>query len=90
MAALSQTGASGSSDHTLNTEAHASQDSATGSSRDGKEGRLAIWLKNKYREAKENAESLRNRSPTSDDRSMSTRGKSLDLKRSVEEDKRSS
>ncbi|EFX03214.1 Rho GTPase activator [Grosmannia clavigera kw1407] len=108
VAALSQTGASGSPEPTFaNAEATMSQDSTTtaGSSRDGrdgrdgrdnKEGKLSGWLKNKYREAKETAEHRRTKSPTSEDRLPTTslvsglaRGKSLDLKRPVEEDKKS-
>lgn len=102
MAELSQTGASGSSDPAMaNTEAPASQDSATtsGSSKDGKDGKdgkLSGWLKNKYREAKETAEHRRTRSPTSEDRSPTTslasglaRGKSLELKRPTDDDRKS-
>ncbi|KAH6624485.1 hypothetical protein B0J18DRAFT_465702 [Chaetomium sp. MPI-SDFR-AT-0129] len=62
--------------------------------RDGKDGKddannkLSSWIKNKYREHKENVEHRRNKSPPATERTASipsllssSRGKSLDLKR---------
>ncbi|OAA58084.1 Rho GTPase activator [Niveomyces insectorum RCEF 264] len=93
-------GASGASDPTLasSLEApHGSQEAgaAVGSDKDGKDepnkGKLSGWLKGKYREAKENAEQRRNKSPTPHDQSAAAstmfsmvREKSLDLNRATE------
>jgi hypothetical protein len=53
--------------------------------------KISNWIKNKYREAKENAEHRRNKSPPGErtvsigSSFLSSRGKSLDLKRAEEE-----
>jgi hypothetical protein len=49
---------------------------------------LTGWIKHKYREAKENAEQRRNKSPSAD--RGPGRGKSMDIPRPVEEDKANS
>ena len=80
-----------SSDPTLiSAEALSSQDSGSREVKDDSKG-LTGWIKNKYREAKENREERRNKSPPAD-RSLNppllpVRGKSLDIKRPIEEEK---
>ncbi|OLN95549.1 Rho-GTPase-activating protein 5 [Colletotrichum chlorophyti] len=74
------------------TETQVSHDSGK-DSRDKDESKGPIgWIRNKYREAKENAEHRRNKSPPADRQSslggssiMSGRGKSLDIRREPEE-----
>jgi hypothetical protein len=70
-------------------------DNAGGDSQDGKDkddpkGPLG-WIKSKYREAKENAEQRRNKSPSSPERqgagSFLGRGRSLDIRRDQSESK---
>ncbi|KAK4179649.1 hypothetical protein QBC36DRAFT_375821 [Triangularia setosa] len=59
----------------------------------GGKDKISSWIKNKYREHKENVEQRRNKSPPGGERTVSigssllssTRGKSLDLKRTEEE-----
>ncbi|KAK4200576.1 putative Rho-GTPase-activating protein [Triangularia verruculosa] len=59
----------------------------------GGKDKISSWIKNKYREHKENVEQRRNKSPPGGERTVSigsslmssTRGKSLDLKRAEEE-----
>ncbi|KAK0748848.1 hypothetical protein B0T21DRAFT_407328 [Apiosordaria backusii] len=66
--------------------------SGEGGGSGGKE-KISSWIKNKYREHKENVEQRRNKSPPGGERTVSigsslmssTRGKSLDLKRAEEE-----
>ncbi|KAL2260580.1 hypothetical protein VTK26DRAFT_5359 [Humicola hyalothermophila] len=80
-----------SSDRAMAT-AEASSGDAT--SREGKEdtNKISNWIKNKYREHKENVEQRRNKSPPGErtvsigSSFLSSRGKSLELKR-AEEDK---
>ncbi|KAL2146056.1 hypothetical protein VTI28DRAFT_5395 [Corynascus sepedonium] len=75
---------------TINTEAPL----AEVSSKDSKDepNKISSWIKNKYREHKENVEQRRNKSPPAGERTvsigsslLSSRGKSLDLKRAEEE-----
>ncbi|KAJ4292166.1 GTPase activating protein (GAP) for Rho1p [Collariella sp. IMI 366227] len=74
---------------TLNTEAPLVEVSSKESKDESK--KLTSWLKTKYREHKENAEQRRNKSPPGErnvslgSSLMSSRGKSLDLKRGDEE-----
>lgn len=73
----------------LSAEGHSSHDS---NSKEGKEEvrGLTGWIKNKYREAKENHDQRRNKSPPADQTLTSslpsTRHKSMDLSRSPPED----
>jgi hypothetical protein len=76
---------------TINTEAPLVEVSSKESGRD-ESHKIANWIKNKYREHKENVEHRRNKSPPAGERTvsigsslMSSRGKSLDLKRAEEE-----
>ncbi|KAL2134266.1 hypothetical protein VTI74DRAFT_633 [Chaetomium olivicolor] len=74
---------------TLNTEAPLVEVSSKESKDDS--NKLTSWLKNKYREHKENAEQRRNKSPPGErtvslgSSLMSSRGKSLDLKHADED-----
>ncbi|CAM1502968.1 Fc.00g077440.m01.CDS01 [Cosmosporella sp. VM-42] len=73
-----------SSDPTAINDPHGSFDYGK-ENRDESKGPIG-WIKNKYREAKGNAEQRRNRSPPADRQSLSSggfgsRGKSLDIKR---------
>jgi hypothetical protein len=75
---------------TINTEAPLVEVSSK-ESRD-EPHKISNWIKNKYREHKENVEQRRNKSPPAGERTVSigssllpSRGKSLDLKRAEEE-----
>lgn len=77
-----------------NVESATSSEAAANSSRESKDDskKFGNWIKNKYREHKENVEQRRNKSPPGDQRAvsigstfLSSRGKSLDLKRAEEE-----
>ncbi|KAH6841113.1 hypothetical protein B0I37DRAFT_231636 [Chaetomium sp. MPI-CAGE-AT-0009] len=75
---------------TINTEAPLVEVSSKESRDDSH--KISNWIKNKYREHKENVEHRRNKSPPAGERTvsigsslMSSRGKSLDLKRGEEE-----
>ncbi|KAJ6444774.1 GTPase-activating protein [Purpureocillium lavendulum] len=76
-------------------EGHQGQDANKDSNSTKEESKGPIgWIRNKYREAKENAEQRRNKSPpAAPDRQgigavLSSRGKSLDLKREKRDDER--
>lgn len=76
---------------TINTEAPLVEVSSKESGRD-ESHKISNWIKNKYREHKENVEQRRNKSPPAGERTvsigsslLSSRGKSLDLKRAEEE-----
>ncbi|KAI6364166.1 hypothetical protein MCOR31_007557 [Pyricularia oryzae] len=79
---------------TGSTDAQSSHDSASKEGRDESRG-LTGWFKNKYREAKENRDERRNKSPPpaqqdshfSPTNMMVTRGKSLEITRPPVEDK---
>ena len=80
----------------LGPEGHSSQEWGGKEGRDGKEEHKGLtgWIKNKYREAKETAEQRRNKSPPADRTAslgsastLPTRGKSLDIRRPVEEER---
>ncbi|KAK4242407.1 hypothetical protein C8A03DRAFT_40223 [Achaetomium macrosporum] len=86
-----QSVAGDSSDRTtVTTESHPADGASKESKDDSK--KLSNWIKNKYREHKEHVDQRRNKSPPGErtvslgSSLMSSRGKSLDLKRS-EEDK---
>ncbi|GAB1320786.1 GTPase activating protein (GAP) for Rho1p [Madurella fahalii] len=84
-----------SSDRAIaNVESATSSETAGNGSRENKDDskKFGNWIKNKYREHKENVEQRRNKSPPGDQRTVSlgssflpSRGKSLDLKRAEEE-----
>ncbi|KHO00741.1 GPI biosynthesis protein Pig-F [Metarhizium album ARSEF 1941] len=73
-------------------DSHGGHDGERENGKDDPKGPIG-WIKNKYREAKENAEQRRNKSPPADrheDRqalgaALASRGKSLDLKREGQE-----
>ncbi|KND92144.1 Rho-GTPase-activating protein 5 [Tolypocladium ophioglossoides CBS 100239] len=66
------------------TEGQTAHEGSKDNNRDEPKGPIG-WIRNKYREAKENAEQRRNKSPPADRQGISTallsRGKSLDMKR---------
>ncbi|KAL2170191.1 hypothetical protein VTG60DRAFT_5143 [Thermothelomyces hinnuleus] len=75
---------------TINTEAPLTEVSSKESKDES--NKISSWIKNKYREHKENVEQRRNKSPPAGERAvsigsslLSSRGKSLDLKRTEEE-----
>lgn len=80
------TGESSDQGHSVNDMPGGSQDRDSG--RDESKGPIG-WIRSKYREAKENAEQRRNKSPPADSRQatnlsaavLPTRGKSIDIKR---------
>lgn len=68
-----------------------SHDGGRDNGRDDPKGPIG-WIKSKYREAKETAEQRRNKSPPADHRlgtSISSRGKSLDLRRDHRDEEKS-
>lgn len=77
------------------TDVHSGPEGERDDTKEDPKGPLG-WIKNKYREAKENAEQRRNKSPPADRHSdrqalsaaLHSRGKSLDMKREKQEDEK--